>query len=599
MANHNLGRYIPMFAICFLAFLTPGCGGGGGQSSSNNSTPPAPTQTPPTPGSGGGSAQGAIAITTVSNTSPMAMTPITVHTTGVNPSASVLVTFSSSAGFNLTSAALRVLEDGSVIVGTPIFIDPATKQESPSGTVNMTVTQGSQSSGPVAITIQQLPSSASYGLNLGDISHAFLQYQALEIGRRINELQLFQYLPNNKVDTLAVQANLKQQLQDVIKVRNDVDRVAKNPSLVIPIAQTADGVPINFDKDSVDFMDRVFGLHLTQLAPVIAQATASSATAKAQSNVTAHVNASTSSFPSMKDLTTIIDGAKFGWSLGAARVTATQKDASLLDKGLAIGSAAVNLLNLLGLKKAADYAGAAVSGMTLLNDLGNEIGAAAYVVLNSHSPVAGEAAQEVEDRHRNVVADSIHTITGLLGIGVDYQPQSLGPKLVAFLENHSTALESADYLVDGAEVCEKANCVEKLLDVSQSIMADIPSSGFANALQGFTELAGLSNVTYPNIDPFYSEQSEIAVQPVDASQIISIADPTGAYDMYVPLQAPNTSYGSLNISASDPITGATLAQQPLNLATAGSTAPVKVPPMSGVCNDFDVSTPDGDDPDCD
>src|ERR1017187_4314915 len=104
-------------------------------------------------------------------------------------------------------------------------------QKWPSSTLcppNSTVT-GTTHFYPVAIRSAHVicaQALTTYGTQLGEISRAVLIFDATVLARRLNELQAFQALPGNKVDTSQAQATLNTLLTAVIMARQDVDEVS-------------------------------------------------------------------------------------------------------------------------------------------------------------------------------------------------------------------------------------------------------------------------------------------------------------------------------------------------------------------------------------
>ena len=82
-------------------------------------------------------------------------------------------------------------------------------------------------------------------------------------------------------------------------------------------------------------------------------------------------------------------------------------------------------------------------------------------------------------------------------------------------------------------------------------------------------------------------------------EVFALADPSGAYNMFIPLQSAGTSYRDLEIGAVDFVSQNILTVQPLDLSTLTTASPLLVPPLSGTCIDDDADAPDEDDPDCD
>src|SRR5215469_3636142 len=98
--------------------------------------------------------------------------------------------------------------DGSTLIAAvPLYISTSTQQIGP-GTVSMTLSQGSVTSNSVSINIQDLPSVSSYGVQPGQITHAFLVMEATLVSRRLNEFQAFQVANGNTVNTASAQADL-------------------------------------------------------------------------------------------------------------------------------------------------------------------------------------------------------------------------------------------------------------------------------------------------------------------------------------------------------------------------------------------------------
>jgi hypothetical protein len=81
--------------------------------------------------------------------------------------------------------------------------------------------------------------------------------------------------------------------------------------------------------------------------------------------------------------------------------------------------------------------------------------------------------------------------------------------------------------------------------------------------------------------------------------ILGVADPSGSYDLLVPIGVPSTNYSNMTLSAFDPITGIALGSTVVNLSGISPNATVSLSTVSGTCNDPDRFSGDLDDPDCD
>ncbi len=255
----KFGYVLPSFLLLMMTVgLIAGCSGGG-QNVTQAPPMPAPPPPPPAP---------SLAVTSVSTNSPIPLTPLQISTTGLNTNSPVVVRFSNSAGFSASEQPIRIVPGGTVVAAVPLYIDPGTNQITQAA-VSLVLSQGAISSAPVTITIQELPTVASYGTQLGEISRAFLNFEAMTVARRMNEFQAFQLHPGNTVDTSAAQTTLQNLMLATIKSRNDVDRIFTDNSVTISAGALPDGTPIQFDQTSVDMMDRILGLYLTELAPII------------------------------------------------------------------------------------------------------------------------------------------------------------------------------------------------------------------------------------------------------------------------------------------------------------------------------------------
>jgi hypothetical protein len=127
----------------------------------------------------------------------MPATTIQLSTTGVDTSAPVVVKLSNSAGFDVAETSISVHSDGSVVAAVPIYFDPVTGNEG-NGTVSVAISQNGQTSSPfpTPVNIQALPNNAS-SLPLRQITRAFLNYQAVKIGRRLKVTGKFRSSWNN------------------------------------------------------------------------------------------------------------------------------------------------------------------------------------------------------------------------------------------------------------------------------------------------------------------------------------------------------------------------------------------------------------------
>ena len=204
-----------------------------------------------------------ITVNSVSNSSPVPLTQIQVGTSGINSANAVTVTYSDGSGFSATEQAVRVQSDGTVIAGVPLFIDSATG-EIGSGTVSMVLSQGTLSSAPTSIAILDLPPVSAYGAQPGQISHAFLLFEAMLHSRRLNEFQAAQQILGAKVDTTGAQSTMSNLIGGSLAARSDVDNVMSNSATVLSWGTLPSGRAVQFDAKQLDVMDRILAVYLSE-----------------------------------------------------------------------------------------------------------------------------------------------------------------------------------------------------------------------------------------------------------------------------------------------------------------------------------------------
>lgn len=83
------------------------------------------------------------------------------------------------------------------------------------------------------------------------------------------------------------------------------------------------------------------------------------------------------------------------------------------------------------------------------------------------------------------------------------------------------------------------------------------------------------------------------------NQFTSMAAPDGSYQLVIPIGDSSLAYGSMAVSAFDPVSDLTLSSAVVDLRGINPNTPVKGPSLSGTCTDTDAGNPDSDDPDCD
>ncbi|HEY3658877.1 MAG TPA: hypothetical protein VGL34_28215 [Steroidobacteraceae bacterium] len=519
-------------------------------------------------------------ITSMAETAPVALTPLSVSANGIDPNMPVNVRFYNDSGFDVTNQAVRV-EGGTVIVGVPVYFDLNSNTET-SGTVSMTISQGSHLSPPVTINIQDVPGLATYGTQLGQISHSVLIYEAQVLARRLNELQAFQVLPGNTVDTYAAQATLKTHLDAVIAARSDVDRVMADNSLVIYTGSLPDGTPVQFDQNALEMMDRMNALFLLQtLGPVtpgtkapLKMAELAQSQPLASSTITAILEymETQAAVNSIQASALNLTNAK-GWSdVVGAVASGISGTAALLPKGVITESSQWMLGAGAALISDADI----VTG-ALLDD-----GFYIYGAVTNDQNLMNTALEDM---------NAVPTAT-LVKAALDLTATLFGgPEAVAALQKLSTVYEFANSFYElGDAAWETA---EKLYE---PIDAEFPSP-FPDDTQGIAMIEGVANISYTTGTA--APLSGIDLCCLGGTDIAGIADPGGNFSVFVPLGVSGTDYSNMSVEAYDPLTNTILSAETVDLTGLNTAQPVAVPDLFGTCDDTDAGDPDGDDPDCD
>jgi len=583
-------------------------------------------------------AQQQVSVASVSNHSPLPLTPIYIGTTGFSVSAPVSVKFSNSAGFSVGGQALRIGADGTVVVATPFYTDPSTHQIA-AGMVSVVLSQGTLSTPPVALSVQDLPPVSSYGTQLGEITHAVLVFDTLLLGRRINELQAFQALPGNTVDTSGALATLNALLNATIQARSDVDNVSQNNSLVISNGAFPDGNPIQFDQNSLDMMDRVNAIFLSQtlalvspLSSPLEPLSARPQLAKFVAPLTRHRvrPLSTNSFwmlrsmlaaesahklrirrfanvpevsqtsrrdPRIKplsassDLKSLLDAMKT--IVGAKEYVEGAEQAgesqNWIDTVQAMGTSAGGYLDLntgLGLIKETDFtknlgvAAAVVSDARVVGETFGQLAAYVDGLATGNQALVNVAVQAMSDDRSHLYETGSDLILALAG----------GPKVPDALGNVSTVINYVKTIYDlGTSADEQVDSASVAI-VNEA--AELPP----NYAQDFGSVTGTFDVS--NSNGVASAQSGVELSS-NSTNLNSMADPNGNFQLFVPLNVPAFDYSNGDLQIVDPISGTSLVSEVIDLTGLTAFSPLVAPALSAACVDDDAGDPDEDDPDCD
>ena len=547
-----------------------------------------------------------LAVTSLSSSSLTPLTPLYIGTKGLDTTAPVTITFSNASGFSLTQHPIRVGSDGTIVAATPLYLEPATLKIGP-GTVSMVITQGGQSTAPMSIAIQDLPPVSSYGMQPGQISRGLLVYEAMLITRRINEFQAYQLLPGNKVDTSKVQASLRTLLNGILQTRIDVDYVSLNQSLVISGETLSNGFRIQFDQNSLDLMDRVLALHLSQIASVVSAARTIPALAPVpatrslvrpswgESVPASLVGAAPAVSLTSANLATVlnvIDGATNQIGVQQAISDYYHNDATARDQSLAVAGGLGSLYGQMTLGAEGPPAlygnvyGAVVSSSALLNNLGMEIGDLGFLMYASRyggdQSVVNAAIRDISERADNSWFALANAELNFLSIGSELG--SFGPGVVAALKTDAGKgiLKSAALGLAVAQ-CASTSCYADLETASVQAGAET-SAIFGSDTQGYAIVDGnlQTSISFGPVP----HQNEVQVSS-NGVVFNSLADENGNYQMFVSLRADPfqyasadlqivdaTSQDSLNII--DPTSGKAGASQVIDLSALTTKAPLQL-----------------------
>ncbi|OXC78635.1 hypothetical protein [Caballeronia sordidicola] len=578
-----------------IASMLAACGGGGGGGGNNETSTPT------------------LNISSVSSSTPTALTPISLSTTGLNIAAAFTVTLLNSSGYNATINPIRTASDGTVIISVPLYIDPATGKTSPLS-ASVQITQGSLSSNPVPLSIADIPTTASYGVTAGEISRAFFNAQEIYLGITVNSLQAMRSLKTSKTNTATVQQHIAAQQINIIEARSNIDLIVSGSQSSLRVGTTKDGAAIAFDANSVDIMDRTIAMYLQSIGYL---------PTTIYSSVVADANAARTPSASSKNLVpvkrpvtpkSVIDG--LGLYNGSLSLTNSAIQAAgaknSTDNFIAIGQGISTAALILGavvaspeLIAAATIVGTGYAITAIAND-----GYKWYTASNAIDAANGDPAKlavaqsQLNDAQANFAVDTFGAMLGVFGFPSEVASDvGLGAQVV-------TALTAAQQqavpglavqgltLINGiAGLVVAANGAEATADgqTMNSSNAEIPpaadSFGFAD---------GAMTIANPNAPILWPLTGVSLTDPGTSSNFTTLADTSGDYSLLVPIGVPGFDYPQMSIVPYDPVSGEQLSSpQTVNLSTLSPAAPVNISPHSGVCNDTDASDPDSDDPDCD
>jgi len=509
-----------------------------------------------------------IAIGSVSSASPVPLTVLQIGASGLSAANPVTLQFSSSSGFSATEQAVRVQSDGTVIAGVPLYVDPSTGQIGP-GTVSLTLTQGTQSSAPISIAIQDLPPLSAYGTQPGQISHAFLIFEALLHARRLNEFQAAQQLVGASVNTLSAQTTMQDLLSASILARADVDNVMANNGSVISWGSLADGTHLQFDSTQLDVMDRIIAVYLTRQFLSSGGAPPSSTSLLKNPLSTHEVRSHPElNFGSMANLITCLGSVSTACFMQVQE--AVQSSPNATDTSTAWLSGSEATLKLAGAEQAAGVAGLALGYAHFagaMDSLTHAISDTAECLasLGCNSGDQEAIQNELTSTGAEIVSSFTATISQVpVILGFELEAQTVGIVDQGMESIVKIAKDGSSGQIAGADST----------DVSLVSPSTLPQlSGHLGYMTG--------TVQNKNSQGAASPQSGLDLCCFGASQsgITGVADPGGSYDLLVPIGVAGTNYAALSLNADDPLTGASFGSEAVNLTGFNADNAAQLPPV--------------------
>ena len=289
-------------------------------------------------------------------------------------------------------------------------------------------------------------------------------------------------------------------------------------------------------------------------------------------------------------------------------------DPTFLDKQLTVAGAEGALYGLatLGGTPAEAVVGAAygalVSGVSLLNDAGTEIGDLGYIMYASHyggdPAVLQQAQADINTRSTDAMFNTLQTELNLASVGGyfgSFGSGAVGSFLSTENAGGQVAIQSASLLlsVDQCMTSPGGPCYQAIENTTLSLAGEV-TQVFSSADQGFAEVTGTATISNSQGSTLAADTGiEIGPFDVTASDMTALADPGGNYDFFIPLGAPNTDYANLTLTAFDPVSQLILSSTTVDLSGLNTSVPAILPALQGSCTDADASGPDADDPDCD
>jgi hypothetical protein len=463
----------------------------------------------------------------------------------------------------------------------------------------MTITQGGQTSAPVSLAIQALPPSSAYGTTLGQITQAFLEYNALVHARQINALQAAGLVAG--IDTTAAQAGANQAILDSIHSQVDINAIVQNPAATLSWGTASDGTPLNFSQVDLDLMDRILGAYITTQFPSNDQIAAVNGRTRAQTLrrsgnqlVLGRTAVQRLKIEPQGLITSFLQQLTGATTVGNAGLSFLTSN-NALDASSAVASGVEPYLNSPTWTSSSGILGV-ISGLTQVNSamagLASNLDLAFQCAASTSTSCTQTAADNFQNSALNVVNNIIQTVASIPSIiGAGNAVTSAISSTVSFGTNLATTF--ANYWVNGTT---GSSFIDSALSAYNAI-----TTAASSVMSGDGIVQGGSDITYSSpvvgLGPPMATMQLCCFGPSQLP-ITTTADANGNYSFDVPTGVAGTTYSGLTLTALDPTSGDVIGTIPVNLSgltpMGSSTVPTT---LTGSCIDDDSDA--YDDPDCD
>ena len=513
-------------------------------------------------------------ITGLEETSPTALTPLTVNTAGLDAAQAVTITLTGPSGYSAVLKPIRVGSNDSIVVAMPLYFDPATR-DTGRFTGTLAISQGPRSSAPVAVTIEDIPKLADYGLSLGIISRDFYDYQILSMGQQLNALRAVQGMPGNTVDTSVLQTDVEQQIINARLARKDIDRIIANNSLQIAAGTLPSGTPLVFDKSSVEIMDRISAMYLRALGAGAGynpngglQGKLTGWSPNTLQTEFQKAGITVSDLKGFLEIMKKVDKVKDI----AGNVRTAMSSEGVVDTMLAASSAGNVVLKIAGATDLAKVIGTIVSMTNIAVDNWRVVTDMYHVVKVAeqsgyNAAAIAVAVDQLKASKNKLARDNADLMKNMVPFAGELT--QFGLEVYDAMREGSSALGAIQYVAKKDLLVAKDTLASAIGAVTSAVaQLTGPSPG-----QGFAPISG--SVAVDSCTP----SGLTLVLDFGPGQWFSAVtlDQLGSYHMLIPLGMVAANYGAANLTLSNPATGAVIASMVVNLGSltqAGATLPV-------------------------